>query len=326
MPDGRWLQVAQRRTRDGGELSIGADVTARKEQAERLLRNEQRLLRLVADQNHDRRMLELQAEKLSDLARRYRRQIRLAQQAKRAKSAFLANMSHELKTPLNAVIGFSQVIEQGVFGPLGSSRYDDYIRDIRKAGEELDFAIDDLLRMSEIEAGTAEIDCKPIDIAEPAHRALQAVRPSAAAKGILIRCGAMPALKAVIDGNATALILLHLLRNSVKFTNAGGTVSLSIHRGTGVLRLFVSDSGSGIAPELLPILGRPFEQFSGELNNGMKGIGLGLAIAQALTQMQGGRLNIRSRIGQGTVVMVSVPDETANAPQGLRGGARRPDR
>ena len=153
LADGRWLQVNERRTRDGGYVSVGTDITALKEHEQQLLKSEQLLLATVAQLRQSRRSLEAQAQQLADLAERYHEQKAQAEMANRAKAEFLANMSHELRTPLNAIIGFSQLMEGETFGPLGSEKYRDYCAHILASGQYLLNVITDVLDMSRLESG-----------------------------------------------------------------------------------------------------------------------------------------------------------------------------
>ncbi len=283
-------------------------MTARKEQANKLMENEQRLLALLSDQQRDRRTLELQAMKLSEMARRYREQFQLAQSATRAKSAFLNNMGHELKTPLNAIVGFAQVMEQKLFGPLGSARYEEYIRDVREAGEDMLGQVNDLLQMSGIEAGRTTLLPRDGDLGVPIGQALQASRSAAAAKSIDVITGRYLGFRAHFDPEATRQILTNLISNAVKFSRIGSAVHVRVKAIGERTNIYVSDRGVGIPPEAIPALGRPFEQRADVLNNGMRGSGLGLAIATSLASMQNGNLRIRSIFGQGTTVMLSVPN------------------
>ncbi len=148
LPDGRWLQVNERRTRDGGYVSVGTDITALKEHEEQLINSERLLLTTVAQLRQSRHSLEEQAQQLADLAERYHEQKGQAEAANRAKAEFLANMSHELRTPLNAIIGFSQLMGSQTFGPLGSDKYRDYCGHILTSGEYLLQVVSDVLDMS----------------------------------------------------------------------------------------------------------------------------------------------------------------------------------
>ncbi len=134
LEDGRWLQISERRTKDGGFVSVGTNITELKRHEEKLIESEKRLKATVVDLRTSQQALERQTEQLAYLAERYAEQKDRAEEANQAKSAFLANMSHELRTPLNAIIGFSEMMESGLFGPLGDTKYLEYCRDIRESG------------------------------------------------------------------------------------------------------------------------------------------------------------------------------------------------
>src|SRR6202022_641510 len=143
--DGRWLQINERRTKDGGYVSVGTDITTLKRHEERLIESERRLMATVADLRLSQQALEMQGQQLAALAEKYGEEKTRAEEANQAKSSFLANMSHELRTPLNAIIGFSEIMESGMFGPLGGDKYAEYCRDIHQSGKYLLEVIKDIL-------------------------------------------------------------------------------------------------------------------------------------------------------------------------------------
>jgi two-component system, cell cycle sensor histidine kinase PleC len=307
LADGRWLQINERRTKDGGYVSVGTDITALKRHEERLLDSERRLIATVSDLKKSRQTLEAQAQQLADLAERYLDQKAQAESANRAKSEFLANMSHELRTPLNAIIGFAEVMETGVFGELGCNKYEEYCRDIRASGQYLLSVINDILDMSRIEAGRINLTREPVIIDEVVARAMRLVSELARSKGLTLTSDELPGVTLLADQRALQQILVNLLQNAVKFTGQGGRVAVRARRAGDAINIFVEDTGIGIPKEALHKLGRPFEQVETEFNKTYKGSGLGLAIARSLAELHGGGLRIRSQEGAGTIVMVHLP-------------------
>jgi two-component system cell cycle sensor histidine kinase PleC len=312
--DGRWLQINERRTKDGGYVSVGTDITALKRHEEQLMESERRLIATVADLRKSRQTLELQAQQLADLAEKYLEQKAEAETANRAKSEFLANMSHELRTPLNHIIGFAEVMSQETFGALGSPKYAGYCRDIKQSGEHLLTVISNVLDMARLESGRVRLEKTDFEIDEAVAAAVHGVEAIAAEKEISIRAEALPGTSIHADRNAIEKVLTILLRNAVKFTPNQGHVSVRARRVQGALNIYVEDTGTGIPPQLLTRLGRPFEQLDGTLDNGMKGLGLGLAIARSFVDLHGGSIRIRSSLGNGTIVLVHLP-EPRNVPR-----------
>ncbi|MGI9415407.1 MAG: histidine kinase dimerization/phospho-acceptor domain-containing protein, partial [Hyphomicrobiales bacterium] len=162
--DSRWLHINERRTKDGGFVSVGTDITPLKQHEERLMAGERELMNTVRDLQKSRMTLEHQAQQLVDLAEKYALEKTRAETANRSKSEFLANMSHELRTPLNAIIGFSEVIRNQMFGEIGNDKYTEYARDIHKSGQYLLDVISDILDMSKIEAGRINLDSQDCNI------------------------------------------------------------------------------------------------------------------------------------------------------------------
>ena len=300
LEDGRWLHISERRTKDGGYVSVGTDITALKTHEEKLIESEKRLTATVAD-------VRASEQRLAELAEKYAVEKTRAEEANQAKSKFLANMSHELRTPLNAIIGFSEIMESGMFGPLGAERYNEYCSDIRSSGEYLLDVINDILDMAKIEAGRIRLDFEELDLDGLMAEAIRVVAARAQDKQLVLATRISPALGLRADRRALKQIMLNLLSNAVKFTAAGGRV---IVRGRSVkdcIVLTIADTGIGIDVESLTRLGRPFEQVESQLTKSHHGSGLGLAIAKSLVELHGGRMSIRSTLGKGTLVMVRLP-------------------
>ncbi|KQP80955.1 ATP-binding protein [Methylobacterium sp. Leaf117] len=316
LTDGRWLQISERRTKDGGYVSVGTDITNLKRHQEQLVQSERELIETVRDLKRSRRTLELQTQQLADLAERYLDQKAQAEGANQAKSEFLANMSHELRTPLNAIMGFAELMESEVYGTLGSPRYTDYCRDIRSSGDYLLSVIDDILNMSRIEAQTVKLAPREIAVAGAIEGTLKLVGEAARAKSLTVCVDVVEALTVLADERALHQILTNLVQNAVKFTPAGdGRIIIKARPAGDHVHIFVEDTGIGIPKTHLSRLGAPFQQVETNLTRSHKGSGLGLAIARSMAELHGGGLRIRSQEGLGTIVLVRMPIPT---PEHLR--------
>ncbi|HEV7982752.1 MAG TPA: ATP-binding protein [Xanthobacteraceae bacterium] len=307
LDDGRWLHISERRTKDGGYVSVGTDITTIKRHEARLIDSEQRLIATVADLRSSQQALEFQARQLADLAEKYGEEKTRAEDANQAKSKFLANMSHELRTPLNAIIGFSEIMEAGMFGPLGAAKYDEYCRDIRRSGQFLLEVINDVLDMSKIEAGRIKLDFEEVEIEQVVADAVRVVSGRAQAKRLTLVCELAPGIRLRADKRAVKQIALNLLSNAVKFTTDGGRVRVRTRAWGGSVALVFEDTGIGIPKQAVNKLGRPFEQVESLLTKTHQGSGLGLAIAKSLTELHGGAMRIRSTLDRGTTVMLRFP-------------------
>ncbi len=309
LSDGRWLQINERRTKDGGYVSVGTDITTLKRHEEQLMDSEAQLLGSVADLKKSRQLLTIQAREMATLVEKYREQKADAETANRAKSDFLANMSHELRTPLNAILGFSEVMMTEAFGPIGSPLYGDYSKHIHQSGHYLNQMITDVLEMAHLDSGRVRLDRTDFAVADAIEAAAASVSQAAIAAQIAIVTEPRAATAIHADRNAMTKILAILLNNGVKYTPAGGTVTVRSRTAQGMLALSVEDTGVGIPPEALSRLGNPFEQADLKLNNGMRGSGLGLAIARSLVELHGGTMRISSKPDVGTTVLVQLPGE-----------------
>jgi two-component system, cell cycle sensor histidine kinase PleC len=312
LDNGSWLHISERRTKDGGYVSVGTDITRIKEHEHKLVENDLRLRATVNDLRRSQSALERQALELADLAEKYSQEKIRAEEANQTKSKFLANMSHELRTPLNAIIGFSEIMESEMFGALGSEKYQEYCHDILTSGHYLLEVINDILDMSKIEAGRMKLDMEPLDLSKTLAESLRVVSGRAQDKQLVLETDIEKTISMVADRRATKQILVNLLSNAVKFTPEGGKIVVRSQILSDRILLLIADTGIGIAPQSLKRLGRPFEQVESQLTKTYHGSGLGLAIARSLTQLHGGSMKLRSRLGSGTVVRVSLPRDPRN--------------
>jgi two-component system cell cycle sensor histidine kinase PleC len=302
LEDGRWLHISERRTKDGGYVSVGTDITALKTHEEKLIDSEKRLMATVSD-------LRASQQRSAELTKEYAAEKTRAEEANQAKSKFLANMSHELRTPLNAIIGFSEIMESNMFGPLGAEKYHEYCNDIHSSGQYLLDVINDILDMSKIEAGRIRLDFEDLALDPLLGEAMRVVSARAQDKQLKLVARISPDLRLRADRRALKQIALNLLSNAVKFTPAGGRVTMRGRATDHCIVLGIADTGIGIAKDALARLGRPFEQVESQLTKSHQGSGLGLAIAKSLVDLHGGRMRIRSTLGTGTLVVVRLPLE-----------------
>jgi len=326
--DGSWLNISERRTKDGGFVSVGTDITQIKRHEQRLVDNDLRLTAYVVDLKRSQAALEQQARELADLAQKYAEEKRRAEEANQTKSKFLANMSHELRTPLNAIIGFSEVMGRGMFGPLGSGRYQEYCQDILTSGNYLLDVINDVLDMSKIEAGRMKLDPEKLDLAETVSESTRVASSWADGKRLTLDSRIDGAIPIVADRRAMKQILVNLLSNAVKFTPDGGRIVVRSRIIGDRVMVTIADTGIGIPKEALARLGCPFEQVESQLTKSYHGSGLGLAIAKSLVQLHSGSMKLRSQLHIGTVVRINLPcavTETIKAaPASTSGKSRAP--
>ncbi|MBL8575527.1 MAG: PAS-domain containing protein [Hyphomicrobiaceae bacterium] len=307
LEDGRWLQINERRTKDGGFVSVGTDITKLKTHEETLLENERVLMATVADLRQSRQKLEYQAQQLVILAEKYAEERNRAEDANRAKSEFLANMSHELRTPLNAIIGFSDVMKREMFGELGSAKYAEYCQDIHASGSHLLTLINDILDMSKIEAGKIELTPSHMDLAGIVAEVLPFITAEAEAKRITLKAVVPACAELTADRRAVKQIVTNLMSNAIKFTPVDGRVSIEAACLDDRIRVVIADTGIGIAAEHVERLGRPFVQVENQFTKCFQGSGLGLAITRSLVELHGGTMQILSKVGEGTTVRIELP-------------------
>jgi len=231
---------------------------------------------------------------------------RQAEEASSQKSDFLAKISHEVRTPLNAIIGFAEVMMEERFGPMGNERYRSYARDIHTSGEHVISLVNDLLDLSKIEAGKLDLTFSSVNLNEVVQQSVSLMQPQASRDRIIMRmalAGGLP--NVVADNRSMRQIVLNLLSNSIKFTQAGGQAIISTtlsERGEAVLR--VRDTGVGMTERELTIAMEPFRQVA---STTLGGTGLGLPLTKALVEANRATFTIQSTKNSGTLVEVIFP-------------------
>jgi signal transduction histidine kinase len=271
---GRVLEIRRRHMPQGGYVTLYSDITERK-----------RSERAMSDARNQ------------------------AEIANRSKSEFLANMSHELRTPLNAIIGFSDILRGEKFGPIGNSKYLEYMHDIHASGVHLLDLINDVLDMSKIEAGKLELFEEEVSVPEVVASCLTMVAERARERRLSIATDFVSqATRIWADLRGLKQIVLNILSNAVKFSHDGGTVTIASGLDArGGVFISVADQGIGMTAEQIERARQPFGQAHAATMQIYGGTGLGLPITQRLIELHDGELRIDSIAGEGTSVTVVFP-------------------
>jgi signal transduction histidine kinase len=215
-------------------------------------------------------------------------------------------MSHELRTPLNAISGFSQVLRKELYGEINEKQAE-YLDDVLASARHLLSLIDDVLDLSKVEAGQIELQVEPFSLPAALERGVVMVREGATKRGVRISLSSDPGIDTVIgDDRRVRQVVFNLLSNAVKFTPAGGRVDVAMARHDGEVRVSVSDSGPGIAPEDQARIFEEFQQAAAGKEQ-REGTGLGLALSKRLVELHGGRIWVESEPGQGSRFVFTLP-------------------
>jgi PAS domain S-box-containing protein len=286
-----------RENRPVGYTIICRDITQRKALERRLRQYTDNLEQMVAEKTAELR--ELNAELV---------------RANQLKSQFLANMSHELRTPLNAIIGFAEAIRDGVAGePSGEQR--EFAEDIAQAGRQLLELINNILDLSRFEADAMELNLAPCDVGGLVDEVLRILRGLARRKDIELKADVDPRpLELTADPIKLKQVLYNLLANSIKFTDPGGRVEVQARQDREFVRIGVSDTGIGIAPEDLVAVFEEFRQVDPSLRREHEGSGLGLALVKRLVELHGGEISVESQPGKGTTFTVALLRDLVGGP------------
>ena len=229
------------------------------------------------------------------------------EQASRLKSEFLANMSHELRTPLTAILGFSSLLKQQIFGGLNAKQAV-YITQIHQSGKHLLNLINEVLDISKVEAGQIVLEIEPINIPSLCEAALALLQEQARSRGISIQKSISENISPLLaDELRVRQMLLNLLSNAIKFSHENGTIGLDVTAQDGYVNLVVWDEGIGIPADKQSLLFQPFQQLDSSLSRRHEGTGLGLALTRQLAELHGGTVDFQSEAGKGSRFTIRLP-------------------
>ncbi len=299
-PDGVgiWVAASAGRIRYHGKdaiLAVINDITMQKAREAELAEASRKLAEQTAD--------------MTRLAAELRLKKHAAEAANAAKSSFLAHMSHELRSPLNAILGFAEIVRDMHFGTDTVERYARYGGHIHEAGTHLLALIDDILDLAKVEAGKLELQPARFDLVELLEECAQMMRPQADRRGLAFQLSVrQPDLALTGDRRRAKQMVVNLLSNAIKFTQPGGRIDLeAFRRADGGIVVLVADSGVGMTPEQILLALEPFGRVRGSVAIDPTGSGLGLPIVRNLIEAHGGKLEIVSEPDKGTIARLLFP-------------------
>ena len=231
--------------------------------------------------------------------------------ADRLKSEFVGHVSYHLRTPLNTIQGFSEMLDREMFGSLNAKQHE-YTAAVLQASEQLMALINDILDLATIEAGAMALDIGDVDLYGVLSGAVNLTKKKALDEGIALRLDCEPGIgRFKADERRIKQVVFNLLSNAISFTPEGGTVSVGADRAGGQVRIWVSDTGTGIAPQRQALVFDRFESYgAGE----RRGAGLGLSLVKSFVELHGGWVSLQSEEGQGTMVICRFPDRAIARP------------
>lgn len=286
--DATWIELKEKRTNDGGYVSVNRDISQTKLHAAHLkqARNKQ-----------------------TKLAKKYQQEKLRAEQASIAKTNFLAHLSHDVRTPLNHIIGFAELMASQTFGPLGDKRYADYAGDIKNSGENLLKSFAKILELAELDSGQVELDKDAVNLGDMLSRIDSKFSDRAVRANIDFEVSSAPDLLLHADTHSLERAVGNLIDNALKFTPTGGRVCLTTWLASDGLVLEITDSGTGMSPERLREVQQPFSMGDAMFARNDSALGIGLSVARGLAELHGGEIGIDSTLGLGTTVALSLPME-----------------
>ncbi|HSJ24565.1 MAG TPA: GAF domain-containing sensor histidine kinase [Longimicrobiales bacterium] len=295
------MQTEELQTQSAVLEEQAAEMEEQASELELQLEEVQKLNNELAHSNRDLEVARADAERAREAA----------EQASEAKSTFLAVMSHELRTPINAIMGYTDLLDAEVAGPLNDEQRA-HLERVRNSSMHLVGLIDQILSLARIEAGHDDLHVEPADVARLARDAAAMIEPLASRRGLELKTEIPDgSMNVVTDVGKLTQILLNLLNNAVKFTEAG-TIQLSLKDGDGRATFRVRDTGIGIPSEHHSSIFEPFVQVDQKMSRRAGGAGLGLSVSRQLARLLGGDITVESTPGEGSTFTISIPAAAGN--------------
>jgi two-component system cell cycle sensor histidine kinase PleC len=305
LKDKRWIMNTEITTSSGYSASMGLDISNQKKNEQTLLKNEHELIYKVEELENLRRKQEIQSQQLIELAKRVNSERDNLRELENDKSKFLLNMSHELRTPLNAIIGFSEMLKnQTITNP---DKIIEYANDIHNSGNELMQIISSIESMTSLEKENITINKRNQKIDYIIDEVLDDFKNDILQKNISVKNRFD--FHSNINCNETAIkqAISNIISNSIKFNKVGGTITIKNEIQNGWLNIIIEDNGHGMQNSKIESIFKPFNKSRKESIINQEGARLGLPIANSLINVHDGNISLKSAVGKGTAVTISIP-------------------
>ena len=305
LKDKRWIINTEITTSSGYSASVGLDISNQKQNEKALLKNEHDLIHKVEELDNLRRKQEIQSQQLIELAKRVNSERDNLRELENDKSKFLLNVSHELRTPLNAIIGFSEIIKNQII--TNPEKVIEYANDIHNSGNELMQIISSIESMTSLERENITINKRNQKIDYIFDEVLNDFKDDILQKNISVKNKFD--FHSNINCNETAIkqAISNIISNSIKFNKHGGTITIKNEVQNGWLNICIEDNGHGMQNSKIESIFKPFNKSRKDSIINQEGARLGLPIANSLINVHDGNINVKSNLGKGTAVTISIP-------------------
>ncbi len=305
LKDKRWIINTEITTSSGYSASVGLDISNQKQNEQALLKNEHDLIHKVEELDNLRRKQEIQSQQLIELAKRVNSERDNLRELENDKSKFLLNVSHELRTPLNAIIGFSEIIKNQII--TNPEKVIEYANDIHNSGNELMQIISSIESMTSLEKESITINKRNQKIDYIFDEVLNDFKDDILERKIRVKNKFN--FHSNINCNETAIkqAISNIISNSIKFNKPGGTITIKNEVQNGWLNICIEDNGHGMQNSKIESIFKPFNKSRKDSIINQEGARLGLPIANSLINVHDGNISVKSTLGKGTAVTISIP-------------------